>query len=50
MDSELVGATPFSDHVPDDVQAAVEEAAAGIAAGDITVSDDTKLSEYSNCS
>lgn len=50
MESELVGATPFSGHVPADVQTAVEAAAAGIAAGDITVSDDTKLSEYTNCS
>ncbi len=50
MDSGLVGATPFSDHVPDDVQAAVEEAAESIAAGETTVSDDTKLAEYENCS
>lgn len=50
MESGLVGATPFSDFVPDDVQAAVEEAAASIAAGDTTVSDDTKLADYENCS
>lgn len=50
MDSGLVGATPFSEHVPEDVQTAVEEAAEAIAAGEITVSDDTKLSDYSNCS
>lgn len=50
MESGLVGATPFSDHVPDDVKTAVEEAADAIAAGEITVSDDTKLSEYENCS
>ncbi len=50
MESGLVGATPFSEHVPADVQAAVEEAAEAIAAGEITVADDTKLSELSNCS
>lgn len=50
MQSGLVGATPFSEHVPEDVKTAVEEAAEAIAAGEVTVSDDTKLAEYSNCS
>jgi basic membrane protein A and related proteins len=50
MESGLVGATPYSDHVPDDVKAAVDKAAADIAAGTVTVSDDTKLADYSNCS
>lgn len=50
MDSGLVGATPFSELVPDDVQAAVEEAEQAIAAGEITVSDDTALPDLTNCS
>lgn len=50
MESDLVGRTEFSEHVPEDVQEAVDQAAEDIASGEVTVSDDTKLSDYSNCS
>jgi len=50
IDSGLVGATPFSERVPAEVVAAVEEAEAAIAAGDIEVADDTTLADLENCS
>ena len=50
IDSGLVGATPFSERVPAEVVAAVQEAEAAIAAGDIEVADDTTLADLENCS
>lgn len=50
IESGLVGATPFSDHVPAEVVQAIEDAEEAIRSGEVEVSGDTALVDLENCS